>query len=118
MVHRNASANRKVANFALATLLATVCVTLSQCTQVGDQLTGVSLSHSKPVSCKHQCQNDFNVLQKQEQGLHNANMKACGSDAACKQAENGRHAAAMKQLTAQMQACKANCHKQGAGSAG
>jgi len=118
MSHRNASTRRRIANLTLAALLATACVTLSQCTQVGDQLTGVSLSKSKPVSCKHQCQDDFNMLQRQEASLHKANMKACGSDAACKSAENARHSAAMQQLTDQLQACKANCHKQGAGTAG
>jgi hypothetical protein len=109
---------RAVVYAALATLLGAVSLTLSQCTQVGDSLTGVGRISHKPVSCKKQCDKDYNALKKQESALHKANKKACGSDAACKSAEEARHQAAIDALKAQRDACKANCHKQGAGSAG
>jgi hypothetical protein len=109
---------RAVVYAALATLLGVVSLTLSQCTQVGDSLTGVGRISNKPVSCKKQCDKDANALKKQESALHKANKKACGSDAACKAAEDARHNAVKAQIESDRQACKANCHKQGAGSAG
>jgi hypothetical protein len=115
---RHNRVRRAVVYAALATLLGVVSLTLSQCTQVGDSLTGVGRISNKPVSCKKQCDKDANALKKQESALHKANMKACGSDAACKNAENARHNAAKAQIEADRNACKANCHKQGAGSAG
>jgi hypothetical protein len=56
---------------------------------------------NKPVSCKKQCDKDYNTLKKQECSLHKANKKACGSDAACKAAEDARHNAALAQLQQQ-----------------
>jgi len=109
---------RAVVYAALATLLGVVSLTLSQCTQVGDSLTGVGRISNKPVSCKKQCDKDYNAMKKQESALHKANLKACASDAACKSAENARHNSALASLQQQRDACKANCHKQGAGSAG
>jgi len=115
---RHTRLRRAVVFAALATLLGVVSLTLSQCTQVGDNLTGVGLISNKPVSCKAQCTKDYNAAVKQENALHKANLQACGSDAACKSAENSRHNAALAALAAQRDACKANCHKQGAGTAG
>jgi len=57
---------RAVVYAALATLLGVVSLTLSQCTQVGDSLTGVGRISNKPVSCKKQCDKDYNTLKKQE----------------------------------------------------
>ena len=115
---RHTRLRRAVVYAALATLLGVVSLTLSQCTQVGDNLTGVGLLSSKPVSCKAQCDKTYNLGVKQENALNKANLQACGSNAPCKSAENARHAAALAALQSQRDACKANCHKQGAGTAG
>ena len=115
---RHTHLRRAVVYTALAALLGVVAITLTQCTQVGDNLTGIGLISNKPVSCKAQCTKDYNAAVKQENALHKANLQACGSDAACKSAENSRHNAALAALAAQRDACKANCHKQGAGTAG
>ena len=109
---------RAVVYTALAAVLGVVAITLTQCTQVGDNLTGVGLLSNKPVSCKKACDNAYNLAKKQEDSLNKANKQACGSDAACKAAEAARHNAALAALQAQRDACKANCHKQGAGTAG
>ncbi len=109
---------RAVVYAALATLLGVVSLTLSQCTQVGDSLTGVGLTSNKPVSCKKQCDITYNNAVKQENKYHSTQLKLCGSDAACKSAENARHNSVLAQLSSDRTACKANCHKQGAGSAG
>jgi len=115
---RHTHLRRAVVYTALAALLGVVAITLTQCTQVGDNLTGIGLISNKPVSCKKQCDKDYNLAKKQEDALHKANNQACGSDAACKSAEKARHDAAIAALQAQRDACKANCHKQGAGTAG
>ena len=115
---RHTRLRRAVVYAALATLLGVVSLTLSQCTQVGDSLTGVGLISNKPVSCKKQCDRDYNSAVKSENALHKANNQACGSDPACKSAEDSRHKAALASLAQQRDACKANCHKQGAGTAG
>ena|SRR5438093_13428724 len=109
---------RTVVYAALAALLGVVSLTLSQCTQVGDTLTGVGLTSNKPVSCKKQCDITYNNAVKSENKYHATQLKLCGSDAACKSAENSRHNSVLAQLSAQRTACKANCHKQGAGTAG
>ena len=115
---RHTRLRRAVIYTALAALLGVVAITLTQCTQVGDNLTGVGLISNKPVSCKKQCDKDYNTQKKQEEALHKANNQACGSDPACKAAEKSRHDAAIAALQQQRDACKANCHKQGAGTAG
>ncbi len=109
---------RAVVFAALATLLGVVSLTLSQCTQVGDSLTGVGLTSNKPVSCKKQCDINYNNAVKSENKYHSTQLKLCGSDAACKAAENARHNAVLAQLSQDRTNCKANCHKQGAGTAG
>jgi hypothetical protein len=115
---RHTRLRRAIAYTALTALLGVVSLTLSQCTQVGDSLTGVGLNAGKPISCKAQCDQTRNLAQKAEDSLHKVNMQACGSNAACKSAENARHLAAQHAIDAARDACKANCHKQGAGSAG
>ena len=107
----------------LATLLGIAALTLSHCTQVGDNLTGVGRNSTKPVSCKHQCEVIYDLAVKQENKLHEANHKLCEAKpeplrTQCKDAENARHKAALAALSAQRAACRAKCHKQGAGSAG
>jgi hypothetical protein len=72
----------------------------------------------KPVSCKKDCDEVAHLLKKQESALHKANKKACGSDQACKDAEEARHKAVKDQISADKGACKADCHKQGGGEGG
>ena len=105
---------------ALGALLGVVSLTLSQCTQVGDSLTGVSRLSSKRVSCKHECDKTFDALEKVEKKLHQNNLKQCNgpSSQACRAAENARYDAAIEALEKQEKACKATCHKQGGGREG
>src|SRR2546426_7952763 len=80
---RHTRLRRAVVYAALAALLGVVAITLTQCTQVGDNLTGIGLISNKPVSCKKQCDQTYNMQVKQENALHKANNQACGSDPAC-----------------------------------
>jgi hypothetical protein len=103
---------------ALVTLLGVASLTLSQCTQVSDRLTGVGLSHSSYGKCVRSCNRTYHALEAQERKLHHANMKACASDEACKAAERARHNAEIVRLEQGRKACRALCHKQGSGQAG
>ena len=58
---------RAVAFVVLAALLGLVSLTLSQCTMVGDNLTGVGLSGVGPTSCVKQCNDLYKMLYDQEQ---------------------------------------------------
>jgi hypothetical protein len=110
----------------LTALLGIAAVTLSQCTQVGDNLTGVALlSGKKHGKCLSACDKTYHNLVKQEEKLHKQNLKACrkddgtdGKDEKCEDAENARHKAELFRLQQAHQGCKADCHSQGAGQAG
>jgi hypothetical protein len=117
MQHARPNRLRRVVAFAaLAALLGVVSLTLSQCTQVGDNLTGVGLISHKSTSCKEKCDKTYDKLVKEENSLYRKNIDRCHHDAACIAAENARHNAVLAQLAADLAACKANaCHKQGGG---
>ena len=137
---------RAVVYAALATLLGIVSLTLSQCTLVGDNLTGVDLSRGRPTTCIKQCNDFYKLVYDQEQKAHDqykllcdaVNCAALPNDCtacaptsrtccqaycidyrqACQAAEAARHAAEMDRITQAKTDCQNNCHRQGTGSAG
>ena len=68
---------RAVVYAALATLLGVVSLTLSQCTMVGDSLTGVGLNKGRPTTCIKQCNDLYKLLFAQEQKLFLQNQEIC-----------------------------------------
>lgn len=126
---------RAVVYAALAALLGIVSLTLSQCTLVGDNLTGVDLSKGRPTTCIKQCNDYYALLYDQEQKAHDqykllcdaidcaklppADQQACiDQRQACQNAESIRHAAEQDRLNQAKIDCRNNCHHQGTGSAG
>lgn len=114
---------RAVAYAALAAMLGLVALTLSQCTLVGDSLTGVELNGVGPTSCVKQCNDFYAIAYKREQKVHDTNTDNCNNlpqpyKGECLVAEDARHTAAMEQLGAAKIECQNTCHRQGAGSAG
>jgi hypothetical protein len=126
---------RAVIYAALATMLGAVSLTLSQCTMVGDNLTGVDLYKGRPTTCLKQCNDFYKLVFDQEQKYHDQAKLLCDAvncaalpqpdqaaciDArqACQQVEADRHAAQKAADTAAKINCQNNCHGQGAGSAG
>ena len=109
---------RAVVYATLATLLGVVSLTLSQCTLVGDSLTGVELNRGRPTTCIKQCNDLYKILFNQEQKLFLQNKEACNGDADCLAAEQARHTAAMASLGQAKVDCQNGCHSQGTGSAG
>jgi hypothetical protein len=115
---------RAVVYASLATLLGVVSLTLSQCTMVGDNLTGVGLNRATPTRCTKVCSDAYQILHEQEQKLHKTNQELCQAlepeslKGPCLVAEDARHTAKMADLIAGQDACDAACHSQGTGSAG
>ena len=103
---------------ALAAALGLALLVLVGCTMVGDNLTGVGLTKTRPADCFHACKYDEWILQKAEHKLYLANLEACNGDQACIAAEHDRHRAERTRLRAARFACQASCHSQGTGSAG
>ena len=96
---------RAITYGALAALLSIVTVMLSQCTMIGERLTGVSLDRSQRASCIGNCKD-----------ARDACLVQAAHDCGGTEGECYRAAAALCQE--QFQACKNNCHKQGGGNAG
>ena len=115
---------RRAALYALlATLLGVASLTLSQCTMVGDNLTGVGLTKDGPTTCIKQCNDLYSILYNDEQKLHDTNVNNCQAlpqpdKGTCLVNEDARHQAAKDALTAGKIDCQNNCHRQGSGSAG
>lgn len=121
---------------ALATLLGVVSLTLSQCTMVGDKLTGVDMLRGRPTTCIKLCNDSYVLVYDEEQKAHEQAKELCDAvncaalpqpdqaaciDArqACQQAESARHAAAKDAITQGKINCQNGCaHQQGTGSAG
>ena len=121
---------------ALATLLGVVSLTLSQCTMVGDKLTGVDVFRGRPTTCIKLCNDDAVLAFDAEQKEHAEQKELCDAvncallpqpdqaaciDArqACQQAESARHEAAKAAITQAKVDCQNGCaHTQGTGSAG
>ena len=131
---------RAVIYAALATMLGVLSLTLSQCTLVGDNLTGVDLTKATSKPCKDACKAVYNLYLDQESrynfqinrlcGLSYdacvavaataADTAACQADSsACYTAERARHAQALIDIQNIFKQCKDACkHAQGTGSAG
>jgi hypothetical protein len=124
---------------ALATMLGAVSLTLSQCTMVGDHLTGVDLNKGRPTTCLKQCNDFYKLVYDQEQKYHDQALLLCEGQRdnclagattpeerqacqaqhnQCSTEEAARHEAAQTQLNADKENCQNNCHSQGTGSGG
>ena len=108
----------------LATLLGIAALTLSHCTQVGDNLTGVGLNASGPTTCIKHCNDLYDLLFKLERKRHEAEKVICMAiddnrlKNDCLNAESARHSARQTELGDAKKACQDGCHRQGVGSAG
>ena len=96
---------RAVAYAGLAALFALVTMVLSQCTMVGDNLTGTSLSRAERATCIQNCKDT------REMCIAQAAHDCGGTNNACFETA---HALCQEQF----KVCKNSCHKQGAGFAG
>ena len=108
-----------LATTALLALSIGLGVTLTQCKMVTDGLSGAKVDQSANASnCISGCSHAFNDSVRVESDLHVANIKACGSNSACKADEDARHEAALIRLQLGRQDCQNRCHHQGGGGGG
>jgi len=124
MQHARPLGLRRAALYAVLTvLLGVVALSLAQCVNMGDRITGVGLNKVNPTTCIKQCNDDYKLLFDQEQKLHSTNVENCQAlpqpdRANCLAAEDARHTARMAELGQAKIDCQNNCHKQGAGTGG
>lgn len=94
-------------------------LTLIQCRQVGDSLTGVNVDlFRRKDECTAKCQDEFKARNKVEDTLHAQNIVACGANPTCLAAENARHIAAQNASKSLRDDCLYACHLQGGGTIG
>ena len=120
-VARNTPRPRPV--FGLAVLLAGAMLagTLSQCRLVSDPTSGLEVGPgtvNARTDCVHECNERLKRAKRAEDELHKQLKRACGSDKACKKAEESRHKAAKKTIDNQKKLCKKGCYNEGAGAGG
>jgi hypothetical protein len=116
---RNRPSSHLVSRGLLLLALLVASLTLIQCRQVGDSLTGVNADlFRRKDECTAQCQDQFKERNKVEDLLHAQNIAACGANPTCIAAENARHIAAQNQSKAIRDACLNACHQQGGGTVG
>ena len=118
---RSPKPRRVAARIALALLAAGAVVALTQCKVAPDKLTGVNKaqpSQGNTGSCISACAHAANEAMRVESDLHVSNVHACGSDEACKAAEQARHEAAVQQIQDDRKRCMDGCHQQGGGRGG
>jgi hypothetical protein len=115
---------RGVVTYALlfAVVVATT-LTLSQCTMVGDNVTGVRLTTTQINQCQQDCTQAAVDKLAAEAKRHAEEIQRCaqlsGDDRySCIQAENDLLAANLKAILDAWRACKNGCHTQGSGNAG
>src|SRR5262245_11801609 len=107
---------RRVSIFgALVALLGLAAVSLTQCTMVDDNVTGMSFSTAKANKCLKDCQHDFDLATKKEFNLNNKNRRNCNGDVVCLALEQQRHRDALTAIEATYQTCRSECHHQGGG---
>jgi hypothetical protein len=120
--HRNPRVRRGFAFVALAAVLGLAAVGLSQCRMTSDTVTGVDLTSASGLgarsTCVRQCNAAFKDCQRAEASRHKGAKAACGSDNACKKAEQRLHQTNLKDCVRDRQLCKQGCYNEGSGTAG
>jgi hypothetical protein len=110
---------RIVSRAGLAALLLGTALSLTQCVQVTDPISGstvATFSRASTGDCYSDCAKTFTNALQAENTLWQANKKACNHDDVCIALERARHDGVVDQLKAQFEACRDKCHHQGGGS--
>ena len=100
---------------ALVALLGLAALSLTQCTMVNDNVTGVSFAAAQANKCLKDCKKDFDRASHDEFKLNQRNRKACGGEPVCLALEAQRHRDALIVLEKNYADCRGNCHHQGGG---
>ena len=106
---------------AMAAVLGATIITLSHCRAVTDSVTGVDFRSGRlsgRSACVKQCNENYKAATRAEEQRHRDAIRACGSNSACKDAENALHRTNQDAINIAKQECKKNCYNEGDGSAG
>jgi len=120
---QRARVHRVLVRSGLAVLLGIASLTLVQCTQVGDHLTGVRLRAVGPAACIKACNDAAFAESQAAQERHQQEIEACQSlpegpeRDACFAAEEQRHEAERERIAADRVTCHNGCYREGAGGA-
>ena len=115
---------RGVVTYALlAAVAVATTLTLSQCTMVGENMTGVRVTAADRGACLSQCAQDFADRVAGEAKRHAEEIQRCTtlSDTerkGCLDAENELFQRNLNAFQQDLLACKNGCHTQGSGTAG
>ena len=123
---------RHAARIALSVLCAVSIVSLSQCVNVADKITGSSArgeaeyhGGSATSRCFSRCRDRYEKALEKEEERHERNVEKCKrsdrndrrhNNRACLEEERERHQAAVEQIKEERRQCQAECHHQGGGS--
>lgn len=107
----------------LAAALVATTLTLSQCTMVGENVTGVHVTAAERGACLSQCAQDFADRVAAEAKRHAEEVQRCTTlsdteQKGCLDAENELFQQNLNTFQQDLLACKNGCHTQGAGTAG
>jgi hypothetical protein len=105
----------------LLALLVGVSLSLTQCVQVTDPISGstaATFAHGRTSDCFFQCAKDYAKGLQDELELYLHNRKACRKDPVCLALERCRHEKALDQLKDDFRNCRKGCHHQGRGDDG
>lgn len=100
---------------AFLALLGLASLSLTQCTMIEDNVTGLSLAAAQADKCLKDCKKTFDAGTREEFKLNNKNRRACNGDVICLAIEAERHREVLEQLEQQYTACREDCHHQGGG---
>jgi len=113
------SPRRALATAALIAALVGLAALLAQCRNSNDVLgVGLQRGADQASACTRNCQTTYKNAIKDENNLHAANERACGTDQTCLANEEARHDAALASIKRAYDNCINNCHSQGRGTAG
>jgi len=100
---------------ALVALLGLAALSLTQCTMVNDNVTGMSFSVAKADRCLKDCKKEFDRATHDEFKVNQRNRRECGGEPVCLALEAQRHRDALIVIEQAYAACRAECHHQGGG---
>lgn len=123
---------RHAALIALSVLCAVTIVSLTQCINVADKVTGTSArgeeefrGGSGTSRCFSRCRDRYEKALEKEEERHERNVEKCkrsnrgdrrNHNRQCLEEERERHQAAVAQIKEERRQCQADCHHQGGGS--
>jgi hypothetical protein len=100
---------------ALLTLLGFTAISLTQCTMIEDNVTGVSFAAAQADKCLKDCKKSFDTDTRNEVKLNRTNRRQCNGDLICLAIEAERHREALAVIEQEYETCRGECHHQGGG---